>query len=131
MPSSAARPCRHTGCGALVRDGSGFCTAHEADRKANRYGDERRGSAASRGYGSSWRKLRDQVMRRDNGLCQPCLKAGHVTVAQAVDHIVAKSAGGTDDPANLQAICEACHKAKTAVEAAKGRGASNLWTPAG
>jgi 5-methylcytosine-specific restriction enzyme A len=126
MPVSAAKPCRHTGCSALVSDGTGFCGAHQADRKANRFGDERRGSSASRGYGSSWRKLRDQVMRRDNGLCQPCLKAGRVTQASAVDHVVPKSEGGTDAEGNLQAICEACHKAKTSAEAAKGRGASNL-----
>jgi len=30
-----------------------------------------------------------------------------------VDHIVSKAKGGTDEPGNLQGICEPCHKAKT------------------
>ncbi len=62
-------------------------------------------------------------MQRDCGLCQPCQQAGRVTVATQVDHIVPKALGGTDDEPNLQAICSACHKAKTAREATHGRGA--------
>lgn len=60
-------------------------------------------------------------MTRDSGLCQPCLRAGHVTVARQVDHIVPKCDGGTDDDANLQAICRACHQAKTAAEAQRSK----------
>lgn len=52
-------------------------------------------------------------MQRDKRLCQPCLKEGRVTAANAVDHIVQKAAGGTDDLDNLQAICRACHLDKT------------------
>ena len=79
-------------------------------------------SNTARGYGSAWRKLRDQVMRRDKGLCQPCLKAGSVTPARECDHITPKSKGGTDDMANLQAICSQCHAAKTEREAAQAQG---------
>jgi len=122
MPTAAARPCRHVGCSALVRDGSGFCATHQSDKRINRFGDDRRGTATERGYGSSWVKLRARIMRRDAGLCQPCLQAGRVTEAKQVDHIKPKTAGGTDDENNLQAICTACHKAKTAREAAQGRG---------
>jgi 5-methylcytosine-specific restriction enzyme A len=121
MPYQAARPCRHVGCGALVRDGSGYCQAHQADRKAGRFADDRRGTASERGYGSAWKKLRDIVMRRDCGLCQTCKQAGRITVAVQVDHIVPKAEGGTDAEDNLQAICKACHTSKTAAEAAKGR----------
>lgn len=122
MPTAAARPCRHAGCSALVRDGSGFCAAHQADKRINRFGDDRRGTATERGYGPQWAKLRARIMRRDAGLCQPCLQAGRVTAAKQVDHIKPKTAGGTDDEGNLQAICTACHKTKTAHEAAQGRG---------
>ena len=122
MPTAAARPCRHAGCSALVRDGSGFCAAHQSDKRINRFGDDRRGTATERGYGASWAKLRVRIMRRDAGLCQPCLHAGRVTAAKQVDHIIPKTEGGTDAENNLQAICTACHKAKTGREAAKGRG---------
>lgn len=40
--------------------------------------------------------------------------------ATEVDHITPKASGGTDDPANLQGICKACHRAKTQDEAARG-----------
>ena len=121
MPISAARPCRHPGCVALVRDGSGYCSAHQEDRKLNTFADPARGTRQQRGYGSSWDKARVRILRRDKGLCQPCLKAGRVTPARQVDHITAKSAGGTDTDTNLQAICIACHKVKTATESAASR----------
>ncbi len=119
---AAPRPCRHAGCHALVRDGSGYCPAHQADKKAGRFADPRRGSSSERGYGAPWRKLRDRVMRRDCGLCQPCKDAGRVTPATHVDHIAPKCEGGTDDESNLRAICTACHKAKTASEAQRAKG---------
>lgn len=118
---AAARPCRHPGCAALVRDGSGYCQAHQGDRKANRFADAQRGSASSRGYGAAWRRLRDAVMQRDGGLCQTCREQGRVTVAVQVDHIVPKTDDGTDDESNLQAICADCHKSKTAKEALRAR----------
>jgi HNH endonuclease. len=43
-------------------------------------------------------------------------------VAKHVDHIIPKSQGGTDDDGNLQSLCAACHRAKTAREG-RGRGA--------
>lgn len=68
-----------------------------------------RESRHKRGYGWRWVKIRDQIMRRDNHLCQPCMDKGHVTPATEVHHITAKADGGTDDPANLVAICPECH----------------------
>lgn len=78
-----------------------------------------RGSRHERGYGTAWDKLRERILRRDAGLCQPCMRRGHVTPGcRTVDHKVNKAQGGTDDDANLQAICEPCHRAKTQAEAA-------------
>lgn len=119
---AAPRPCRHAGCHALVRDGSGYCPAHQADRKIGTFADPRRGSANERGYGAAWRKLRDQIMRRDCGLCQPCKVAGRIIPATHVDHIVPKCEGGGDGENNLRAICAACHKAKTAQESQRAKG---------
>jgi 5-methylcytosine-specific restriction protein A len=73
----------------------------------------------SRGYGAAWDKLRKQVMLRDCGLCQTCRKQGRVTIAKAVDHVISKAKGGTDDLANLAAICNPCHNAKTITEQGK------------
>ena len=57
------------------------------------------------------------MMRRDPGLCQPCLDLGRTTQATEVDHIINKAAGGTDAMENLQAICVPCHIEKTKREA--------------
>lgn len=40
----------------------------------------------------------------------------------AVDHIVGKAKGGTDDPDNLQSLCSPCHDAKSEREAKDGQG---------
>ena len=74
------------------------------------------------GYGHRWVKLRERILARDCHLCQTCAKAGRVTPATAVDHIKPKAQGGTDDPANLAAICDPCHRDKTAAEAARAQG---------
>lgn len=79
-------------------------------------------TAAERGYGHAWVKLRNQVKARDNGLCQPCMRQGLVRLGSEVDHIKPKCEGGTDDLQNLQFICDQCHMAKTAAEAARAQG---------
>lgn len=121
MPNAAAKPCRHPGCGQLVRDGTSYCPAHKQAR-AGTFADRARGTRQQRGYGGAWDKLRVVVLQRDAGLCQPCRAAGHVAVATMVDHIQPKSKGGTDDMDNLQAICRACHTRKTDLEKNRGRG---------
>lgn len=94
--------------------------------KGSGWSKEGRGSATERGYGWPWQKLRGRILVRDHGLCQPCKRRGLVTLAREVDHIVGKDQGGDDNPANLQAICGPCHKAKTAAEARGG-----VWTGQG
>ncbi len=118
MPARAASICRHPGCGRRI-PAPGYCEthAHFASNWVKR--EDRKGSTTSRGYGWKWQKLRAHVLKRDNGLCLPCGRRGRVTEATDVDHIVAKTDGGTDDPGNLQSICAACHKAKTARERIK------------
>ncbi|CAG9195825.1 DNAse [Paraburkholderia tropica] len=119
MPKKAPTKCRHHGCCRLI-DEPGFCEAH-ASETAGWNRNPHRGSRHARGYGSKWVKLREKILKRDNGLCQPCLALGRVAAARHVDHIVSKAEGGTDDESNLQSICVACHKAKTADEGARGR----------
>jgi 5-methylcytosine-specific restriction protein A len=106
------------------------CPTHPV--AAGTFADKRRGSRQSRGYGREWEIKRERILARDEGLCQPCLKGEpeRVTVAVAVDHIVAKadaarlgwSIDQTEADSNLQSICKTCHDAKSADEARRGRG---------
>lgn len=100
------------------------------DHPRNWRRQEKRGTRQERGYGSEWTRLRERILLRDKGLCQPCDYQGKVSPATEVDHIVPKSQGGTDDQTNLQSICSACHKIKTAFES-KGERASSRpeWLP--
>ena len=75
--------------------------------------DSNRGNRHERGYGREWEKLRLLVLARDNYLCQPCAENYKVTPATEVDHIIPKNKGGTNDPDNLQSICNSCHVIKT------------------
>ena len=94
-----------------MRDG--VCSVCGPTRRvADAQRDERRGNSASRGYGHTWRRLREIVLA-DQPLCVECLAAGLVVSATDVDHIVAKRLGGTDDLDNLQALCHECHSRKT------------------
>lgn len=114
MPTRPARPCRKMGCRGTTRERHGYCEQHQ--HLASGWNQPGRATAAERGYGHRWRALRAMVLRRDRHVCQLCLAAGRATPATEVDHRVPKSQGGTDDPANLQAICSECHAAKTEVE---------------
>lgn len=91
-------------------------------RKGN-WDKDGRPSAHARGYGWDWQKLRAKVLKRDRGLCVVCLGDGVTTLATDVDHVIPKSRGGTDDEANLQSLCDAHHKAKTALEAKQAKAA--------
>lgn len=113
MPAKPPTPCRHYGCKALVSP-SGYCEAHKQERTGWFKTSTR--SSKERGYGNKWTKLRRLALMRDHGLCQVCLKNRQITAGQEIDHIVPKSAGGTDELANLQVICKPCHKAKTGRE---------------
>lgn len=129
MPVFAARPCRHPGCHKLVRNGSGYCEQHQADRNLGKFGDSRRGSRQSRGYGAEWEQKRKKILSRDKGLCVPCREKGRINVAKHVDHKVNKALarllGWSDEQIeaddNLQSICVACHREKTQSEATQGR----------
>jgi len=77
----------------------------------------RRPSAAVRGYGRDWQKLREAFLS-ENPLCVKCLERGVFEEAAEVDHIVAHR--GDDglrlDWMNLQAMCKSCHASKTVAQ---------------
>jgi 5-methylcytosine-specific restriction protein A len=111
MPTAASRVCGFVGCG---RSCSGrFCGEHAgADHRADR---ERRGSAASRGYGryhERWRKL---VLHRDP-LCKIAHFCKGLAPATIADHVVPLKRGGDWKLENGQGACEPCHNWKTRTE---------------
>jgi 5-methylcytosine-specific restriction enzyme A len=113
MPTRIATACMHPGCpeAATVRG----CCARHAQQAARMY-DNRRGSAASRGYGHGWStKIRPRILRRDP-ICRDPFETGCMDPSEHVDHVIPKDAGGTDHDVNLWGLCKSDHSRKTLVE---------------
>lgn len=62
----------------------------------------------------AWKAVRLQVLKRDSFLCQKCKRAGRVTPASTVHHIISIRVDYSKrlDPKNLEVICAACHNAE-------------------
>lgn len=105
MAIAAKKPCRHPGCPNLT-DGS-YCPTH-SKQEQKRY-DTQRGTAAQRGYGSAWTKVRARKLR-DNPLCERCEAEGRVRPATRVHH--ADRDAHNNAAGNLISICRACHEAE-------------------
>ena len=76
-----------------------------------------RPSAASRGYCTeAWARTRAAVLVRDEYQCRVCGMICWRKKEAHVDHIIPKTAGGSDDPSNLQCLCQSCHARKTLEE---------------
>jgi 5-methylcytosine-specific restriction protein A len=102
MPMRAAKACSHPGCPNLVRDPKkSLCEYHDKQRKKEN--DDRRPSAAARGYGANWRRIRDRYLR-DHPFCERCGKP-----AELVHHKVRLAEGGTNSLHNLESLCSVCH----------------------
>jgi len=68
----------------------------------------------TRNASSGWEHSRKVTIKRDNFTCQSCGSVGgpQGDVELHVDHLTPQSAGGSDDPDNLQTLCRDCHMAK-------------------
>ncbi|WP_227979968.1 HNH endonuclease [Nocardia spumae] len=103
MPK-APRRCPTPGCPNLIRH-TQYCPDH-----TEAWAGSTRGQATSH---SGWRRLREQILERDNYTCYLCGRPG----ADTVDHIVSVARGGSDIPSNLGAVHDRvaphCHRAKT------------------
>ena len=72
-----------------------------------------------------WPKVKVTILRRDRFTCQDCGRRGRTLVdgkwkGLEVHHIVPRSEGGNDHPANLKTLCVFCHASYT-VNSAKER----------
>jgi 5-methylcytosine-specific restriction enzyme A len=103
------------GCGALVRDGSGYCEVHK--RVAKKQVEEQRESSTKRGYGYKWQQARESFLR-DHPLCVKCKEQGRVVPSFVVDHIIPHKGDKKLfwNRNNWQALCKTCHDSKTARE---------------
>jgi 5-methylcytosine-specific restriction protein A len=79
--------------------------------------DRQRPSAARRGYGPRWRKVREAYLAQ-HPLCAACRAQGRLVPATAVDHVVPHHGDQRLfwDESNWQGLCKPCHDAKTARE---------------
>ncbi|GAC71068.1 HNH endonuclease [Gordonia soli] len=59
------------------------------------------------------KRLRYEILRRDNHACRYC-GASAPDVSLVVDHVVPVALGGLDDPANLVTACHDCNGGKSA-----------------
>ena len=113
MPNAPLKPCKVASCPEFRAPDSMYCAAHTPQFAQQE--QDRRGTAAQRGYGSRWAKLRAWFLSL-HPICA-ILGCGHA--ATDVDHKIPVS--GPGDPlfwllSNLQALCHRCHSAKTASE---------------
>jgi 5-methylcytosine-specific restriction protein A len=129
LASAALRYCTAPRCPQLVTRGR--CEAHTRERL--RQYDERRGTAASRGYDSRWSRYRAGLLVEhpfcgDRPAGAPvtadsrCM--GRYVIGKVVDHIV--QVRGKDDPrfydaTNHQILCVSCHEAKRQRESLASR----------
>ena len=111
MPKRLRVPCAEPGCPAIT-DG-GRCPKHQKPAPPRpRFRD--------RAYGPDWPRIRRQVLAE-----QPYCACG--ARATQVDHMIPLRQGGTNDRANLVAMCRRCHSRKTAKSGERwGRGRKNL-----
>lgn len=90
MPALIPRACRKRGCPGTTTDRSGYCEQHRNEGwQQHQQGKSRH----ERGYGSKWDIKRARILKRDNHLCQNCLRTGRAVAATTVDHIKAKAHG--------------------------------------
>ena len=59
-------------------------------------------------------KVRFETMSRDGFRCRACGRSADDGVKLQIDHITPVDWGGTNDPSNLQTLCEDCNLAKKA-----------------
>lgn len=118
VPTRPPHACTTFGCPEVIPHGS-RCPRH--GRAIARAHDAHREKTTARGYGADWRAKRDRYLR-EHPICAHCQREGRIVTATDVDHVLPRANGGTDDDANLQALCHSHHSRKTATHDGGFRG---------
>ena len=116
MPPRIPKACRVRACPNTSKAKHGYCIEHEG--ATGEQPAQRRGKGRG---GRPWRRLREKIKARSNGLCEQHKAAGFYVVGGFCDHIVNTANGGDDSESNLQWLCKQCHDTKTSKEAARGQ----------
>jgi 5-methylcytosine-specific restriction protein A len=114
----AKRPCaRYPACRALVQ--SGLCDACKPKYDRRKLADEKRPSAAKRGYGRRWQAMSKAYLRA-HPIAFDWFKEhnGRIFAAEVVDHIVPHRGDMKLfwDSSNWQGLTKRDHDRKTAME---------------
>ncbi len=109
MPRRAPTTCAHPLCPRTAVH-RGRCATHAITYA---YASAWSQGARGRPMPAGWQATRRRILDRDRYTCRAC-----GAEATDVDHIIR---GAGDHDANLQALCEWCHDAKTQAEAAEAR----------
>ena len=112
-PFAPLHPCGFPGCPKLVDRAHRRCEKHRVQEQ--REIDQRRGSAARRGYDGRWCAARRRFLST-HPLCVECQRVGVITAAAVVDHIIPHKGDQVLfwDVTNWQVLCKQCHDRKTA-----------------
>lgn len=115
------KPCSKCGCRNLTT--SRYCDEHRNEwQSQERYYDRHQRNKKSDTFyhSAAWKKARNVIKVRDNGLCQECLRDKRITIGTIVDHIIPLKQDWHKrlDESNLQLLCQSCHNKKTGTERA-------------
>lgn len=117
MPRKPLKPCRYPGCPELT-EGT-YCPLHKKIMDAQYDARCRDRGAAEFYHSKEWKRLRQNFLI-ENPFCVECRKAGKLTKATVVDHIVPIRQGGHAlDENNLQSLCASCHGSKSIREGSR------------
>ena len=117
MPRKPLKPCRYPGCPELT-EGT-YCPPHKKIMDAQYDARCRDRGAAEFYHSKEWKRLRQNFLI-ENPFCVECRKAGKLTKATVVDHIVPIRQGGPAlDENNLQSLCASCHGSKSIREGSR------------
>jgi len=110
VPTLPLPPCRVPGCPNLqTPKRKGYCEEHQHLDDERRRRGRYRGSARARGYTRQYEKTRAWVLQQEP-LCRRCRAQGRIRLATQTHHIVPLSEGGTNEAANLEPVCDECHR---------------------
>ncbi|MBJ6623600.1 HNH endonuclease [Streptomyces sp. DHE17-7] len=98
---------------------AGRCAVHHADYNARRSikSHAKRRAAIARGNNAA-AKMRRAIRKAVGAHCAGCM-GWFLPSMLDVDHIKPLALGGEDVEGNVQALCKACHKTKTAMDFGK------------